>query len=117
MKERFLRRSILTVAGGASIGLAGCLGNGEPSESKNNVDTNDDNVDGDGADSDEEASTGEEDPPDWEVEGAPLDASFDVTIAVENLEKPWDLAFAPNGEVFLTERPGQTSKADRVRVP
>lgn len=28
------------------------------------------------------------------------------TVLVENLEIPWDIAFAPNGEVFLSERTG-----------
>lgn len=112
MKKRFSRRSILAVAGGGAVGLTGCLGDSDSSESNNNDDSDADDVGGDKVDADDAAAEkgdpdDEEDPSDWEVEGSPLDASFDVTIAVENLENPWDLAFAPDGDVFLTERPGR----------
>jgi aldose sugar dehydrogenase len=35
---------------------------------------------------------------------------FSVNVLVSNLEIPWSMAFAPDGRVFLTERPG------RVRI-
>ncbi|MEO6588543.1 MAG: PQQ-dependent sugar dehydrogenase, partial [Pyrinomonadaceae bacterium] len=37
-------------------------------------------------------------------------AKFKVETVAENLEVPWSIAFAPDGRIFFTERPG------RVRV-
>ncbi len=96
MADRLSRRSILTATGGGVVGLAGCFGVGEFPES----DTDDDATADD-------AAPDEADPSEWEATGSPLDASFDVAVAVENLEIPWGLAFAPNGDVFLSERPGR----------
>lgn len=44
--------------------------------------------------------------PDWR---APTDApgSLAHEVVVENLAIPWDFAFAPTGELFVTERPGR----------
>ncbi len=36
--------------------------------------------------------------------------SIGVEIVVENLEIPWAIDFAPDGRIFITERPG------RVRI-
>ena len=45
--------------------------------------------------------------PDWAAPTAPPDTEgVEPTVLVENLEVPWDISFAPNGEVFLTERTG-----------
>lgn len=41
---------------------------------------------------------------------APARAGFEVETVAEGLEIPWALAFAPDGRIFVTERPG------RVRV-
>lgn len=40
----------------------------------------------------------------------PLDAQPRVTVVASGLEVPWALAFAPDGRLFITERPG------RIRV-
>ena len=98
MDNRFTRRSLL--AGAGAVGLAGCFGVEDPPE----TDTGEGDDDADDG-NDEPADV--EEPTEWEVEGSPLETSFDVTVAVENLEKPWDLAFAPDGDVFVTERPGR----------
>jgi glucose/arabinose dehydrogenase len=45
----------------------------------------------------------------------PTDApNLDVTTetVIEGLEIPWDLAFAPNGDLFITERVGRISRYD-----
>ena len=97
---------MLTVAGCGVVGLAGCLGD-DDSSSPNGDDDTDVEDDDTGVDDGKPVEEDEGDSADWEVEGSPLDASFDVTVAVVNLEKPWDLAFAPDGDVFLTERPGR----------
>src|SRR3954471_19222422 len=33
--------------------------------------------------------------------------AFDVVTAAEGLEKPWGLAFLPDGRMLVTERPGR----------
>jgi glucose/arabinose dehydrogenase len=51
--------------------------------------------------------------PEWESPRAsPLAASVTPEVLVENLEIPWDLAFAPNGELFVTERTGRIRRFD-----
>ena len=94
MAVRFTRRSLLVTAG--AVSLAGCIGDDESAV-----------TDDDGSDGGSGASTTDGDASTWDVSGSPLDASFEVTVAVENLEKPWDLAFTPDGDIFLTERPGR----------
>jgi glucose/arabinose dehydrogenase len=48
--------------------------------------------------------------PDWSApESSPLDASFGTETIIEGLEVPWDLEFAPDGEVFISERVGRIS--------
>ena len=45
----------------------------------------------------------------------PTDApagSFDIEILAERLEIPWDLAFSPSGELFVTERTGRVVTLD-----
>ncbi len=46
-----------------------------------------------------------------ETEAAPVSqTNFRVETVVSNLEVPWSIAWAPDGRMFFTERPG------RVRV-
>ncbi|MBI2010804.1 MAG: PQQ-dependent sugar dehydrogenase [Candidatus Colwellbacteria bacterium] len=44
-----------------------------------------------------------------------------VTIVVENLEIPWDIAFLPGGDLLVTERTGRltriSSSGERVEIP
>ncbi|MFC7071724.1 PQQ-dependent sugar dehydrogenase [Halovenus rubra] len=45
---------------------------------------------------------------DWAApKTAPEPGSYEAEILAENLEIPWDIAFAPNGELFVTERTGR----------
>lgn len=45
---------------------------------------------------------------DWELPtGSPLEVAVEAVPLVVNLEVPWDLAFTPTGEVFITERVGR----------
>lgn len=56
--------------------------------------------------------------PDWTLPtGSPLDTSIEPVPLVVNLDVPWDLAFASNGDLFVTERPGRLLRfpADAVR--
>lgn len=55
--------------------------------------------------------------PEWESSHessrtSPLDVSVTPEVLVENLEIPWDLSFAPNGELFVTERTGRVRRFD-----
>ncbi|USZ69364.1 PQQ-dependent sugar dehydrogenase [Halorussus salilacus] len=51
--------------------------------------------------------------PDWEgPTDPPLPADVEVEVLVENLEIPWDLSFAPTGELFVTERTGRVHEFD-----
>lgn len=55
--------------------------------------------------------------PDWDLpSGTPLDASVDPEPLVVDLEIPWDLAFGPNGDLFVTERPGRLLRFDAASV-
>src|SRR5215510_14538786 len=40
---------------------------------------------------------------------------FRVEVVVNNLEIPWALAFAPDGRLFVTERPGRVQIIDITR--
>lgn len=89
------RRSVLVAAGGlAGPALAGCL----------HAD------DGDEATPPPDGLTGA-----FAVQGSPLEARFETTVAVANLAVPWDIAFGPD-EVYLTERPGRVRRAARSTV-
>jgi len=49
--------------------------------------------------------------PDWEPpESPPTDADLAVEPVIENLEIPWDLEFAPGGDLFVSERVGRISR-------
>ncbi len=45
--------------------------------------------------------------PDWEPATGPPRGRFETDVLATNLEIPWDLSFAPTGELFLTERTGR----------
>ncbi|KTG30687.1 PQQ-dependent sugar dehydrogenase, partial [Haloferax profundi] len=43
----------------------------------------------------------------WNVPARAPPSSFDVEPVIEQLEIPWDVTFAPNGDLFISERPGR----------
>lgn len=54
---------------------------------------------------------------DWEAPStSPTTATISPTPLVENLEIPWDLSFASNGELFITERVGRIARFDGEEV-
>jgi glucose/arabinose dehydrogenase len=53
----------------------------------------------------------------WEAPtGSPTAANVSPTTLIENLEVPWDLAFTPDGELFITERVGRVTRFDGEEV-
>lgn len=48
----------------------------------------------------------------WEAPTAPPSTEYEVEVLAENLAIPWDLSFAPSGELFLTERVGRIRSFD-----
>jgi len=49
--------------------------------------------------------------PDWQPpETAPTEATIGTETIVENLEVPWDMEFAANGDFFVSERVGRISR-------
>lgn len=54
--------------------------------------------------------------PEWEPPTEPPATEYAAETLVEGLEIPWDLAFAPNGELFVSERPGRILRYDAGTV-
>lgn len=55
--------------------------------------------------------------PDWQApSSSPTDGEIRTEVMVENLEIPWDLSFAPTGELFITERVGRILKFESGEV-
>ncbi|MGM0605039.1 MAG: PQQ-dependent sugar dehydrogenase [Halobacteriota archaeon] len=121
MFERYSRRALLAMAG-AGIGtpaLAGCSGTDEPNDTDRPGDPTDapdgtpTSADGDAYDLsvDHDRQSWDRYDPDWRAPtSAPTGVSIEREILVENLELPWDLAFAPNGDLFISERTGRILK-------
>jgi len=57
-----------------------------------------------------ERTAGTETP--WEPPTAPPPTDFEVEVLAENLAIPWDLSFAPSGELFVSERAGRVRRYD-----
>lgn len=54
--------------------------------------------------------------PAWSAPSSAPERSLSVEVLIENLEIPWDLAFAPTGELFLTERTGRVLRYEAGEV-
>ena len=54
--------------------------------------------------------------PEWTAPSSSPETALSVEVLVENLEIPWDLAFAPTGELFLTERTGRVLRYEEGEV-
>lgn len=46
-------------------------------------------------------------------ESSPGEPIKDVSILAENLEIPWDIAFLPDGDLLVTERPGKLTRISK----
>lgn len=102
------RRRFLGAAGAAaSLSVAGCFGTDgiEPVDSGYDLSVEHDIDSWDAYD------------PDWEPPGSsPLEAGFETETLVENLEIPWDMSFAADGELFFSERVGRISRYDAGEI-
>ncbi|MFB6117254.1 PQQ-dependent sugar dehydrogenase [Halosegnis sp.] len=54
--------------------------------------------------------------PDWTAPATSPEGDYEVDVLVENLEIPWDISFAGNGETFLTERTGRVLRLQAGEV-
>jgi glucose/arabinose dehydrogenase len=137
------RRRLLAATAIGAAGVAGCAAT-EPNDSTDadGGDGDDGGSDGsDGGDGDDGGSDGSDgsgdggtgtdaEPvigrplaswsgydPEWESPTtSPLEAEFETEVLVENLEIPWDLSFAADGTLFITERVGRVLRFDGENV-
>lgn len=113
MNERLTRREALAALGaGSAAGLAGCsaFGGGYtgPTDTDDETASPSPTVSGDydlTVEHDAESWDGYD--PGWSAPATNPEGSYSVEVLVENLEIPWDLSFAGNGDLFITERTGR----------
>ena len=106
MKPYSRRRVLVSLGAAASVSAAGCTGGDEPTSADPpeatdapydlSVPHDIDSWDGHN--------------PDWEPPGTAPDAPLETEPIVENLEVPWDMEFAGNGDFFVSERVGRISR-------
>ena len=113
MSERCSRRRFLALAG--ATGLAGCTSS-QSTGSDPTTTGRSDAPDYDLSVAHDLESWDRYDP-DWESPTAsPVETAVEAEVLVENLEIPWDLSFAPNGELLITERVGRIKVFDGDEV-
>ncbi|NHN48241.1 PQQ-dependent sugar dehydrogenase [Halostella sp. JP-L12] len=106
MSERWSRRRFLALAG--ATGLAGCVSAGSPGSDRTTAEQP--NYD---LSAPHDLASWDRYDPDWSSPTAsPVEAAVETEVLVENLEIPWDLSFAPSGELFITERIGRIKVFD-----
>ena len=111
MSPRHTRRQLLASATAAgSVAVAGCLefGDGrEPSPVESPYDLA----------VEHDVETWAHYDPDWTPpETSPTDAEFRTETLIENLEIPWDMSFADDGELYFSERIGRISRYDAGEI-
>jgi len=109
--ESLSRRHLLALS---TVSLAGCSSLDEPVDTGPSGDPGGDTVTDTptatpeydtSLDHDETAWDGYD--PEWSAPTTAAEPELETEVLVENLAIPWDLSFAENGDLFLTERPGQ----------
>ncbi|ELZ94920.1 glucose dehydrogenase 2, type B [Haloferax mucosum ATCC BAA-1512] len=117
MSRRLSRRSLLATLGVGSVGsLAGCLRSGSSGPGETDSPTTDQAPTTTATptlvppvtarydlSTSHEPTAAEQS---WEPPSSPPTA-LRVEPVVENLEIPWEVTFAPNGDLFVSERPGR----------
>ena len=130
------RRRFLALTAAGVAGLAGCSTETATPTDGSSGDSDGGDSDGGGSDGGSSAgdgSDGDATPtesvvgrsietwsgydPEWEPPtDSPLAATLGTEVLVENLEVPWDIAFTPDGDMFLTERVGRVLRLDGDEV-
>ncbi|QPV63689.1 PQQ-dependent sugar dehydrogenase [Halosimplex litoreum] len=134
------RRRFLALTAAGVAGLAGCStetatptdGGSDPGDGNDDGDGGSDGSDGSDGDTGGESTGDTTTPesvlgrpleswsgydPEWAPPtSSPLDATLRTEVLVENLEVPWDIAFAPDGDMFVTERVGRVLRFDGETV-
>lgn len=103
------RRSLLAAVGSAALGGCGLRSDDDP-EPADQDETEETPAE------ETPTPTPDEDRPDWEPPTGSPPLDVEIEVLVENLETPWDMAFAPTGDLFVTERAGRLSRFDAERV-
>lgn len=122
--ERLTRRRALSALGTATVVAgAGCLDTAEePSDEPGEEGPDPDPTPPTEVDAeydlsvDHELASWDRHDPDWEPPTTAPETEYEVETLVEGLEIPWDLAFAPNGDLFISERPGRILRYDAGTV-
>jgi len=106
-RRRWTRRQALAVLGAA--GLGGCLtssgGSSTPFDERYDLSMTHDISDWERLDRDWNAPS-----------SAPAAETLETEILIENLEVPWDLSFAGDGTLFVSERVGRVKALDGEEV-
>ena len=91
------RRFLASMGAAGSLAVAGCLGIGESDENElTPVDSSYDLA------VEHDLESWDRYDPDWEPpETSPAEAEFRTETLVENLEIPWDMSFADDGELYF----------------
>lgn len=124
MTRRYTRRGLLAAA--AASALAGCASDAserttEPTTTATTTTRTTTAAPGDPSDLPYDLSV-DHDPetwraydPDWSAPtGAPPELKYETLVT--NLEIPWDLSFAPNGDLFVTERTGRLLRYEEGEI-
>lgn len=112
------RRRFLAAAGlSGATGLAGCTVPSVPSSSGTETGSNDPAETPTPVEDDtyelaveHDVETWDDYDPDWTHPTAAPATEPSVETVVEDLEIPWDLSFAPNGDLFISERVGKIAR-------
>lgn len=108
---RLRRRRFLLAVGAAATAGAGCV-SGDPNGDDSTPSPEPEPVDSElDLSVDHDVDSWDRYDPDWKApDTSPLDAELGTETVIENLEVGWDLEFAADGELFVSERVGRISR-------
>jgi glucose/arabinose dehydrogenase len=93
-RDTLSRRTMLALS---TIGLAGCTAPDGPTETATPPED---------LSLDHDVTAWDDYDPDWSAPTEAAEPELEVEVLAETLEIPWDLSFASNGDLFLTQRTG-----------
>ncbi|MEF8780901.1 MAG: PQQ-dependent sugar dehydrogenase, partial [Haloferacaceae archaeon] len=122
MRRLDRRRLLATLCLASAVGVSGCVGGSttpigtEPTTDAENPSpepTDPGPIDHEyDLSVDHDRSSWDRYDPEWEPPTEPPAAEYEAETVIEGLEIPWDLAFAPDGDLFVSERPGRILRYD-----